>query len=136
MANINVEPIVLRNASIKVGADNYEKAINSIVLTPAPVSQSFDGLGDNHHVIAGKTKWTADLGYAQDWKTTNSLSRYLFNHQGDIVTMLFQPEAGEGDTFQADVLIQPGAVGGPVDTIAQTTVTLQIQGQPIIVTTP
>lgn len=128
MATITVEPIVLKNALLSIGLDNYEKHVSSVELVPAPNAQTFHGLGDNSNVIAGKTTWTANISFAQDWKTVDSLSKYLFNNQGQTKTMTFSPENGVGDAFAATVLIQPGSIGGAVDSIAVTTVTLPIQG--------
>lgn len=128
MTQINVQPIVLKNALLSIGTDNYEKHVSSVELVPAPVSQTFDGLGDNSHIIAGKTKWMANITFAQDWVTTDSLSKYLFNNQGEEKTMTFAPEFGAGDAFNATVLIQPGSIGGAVDSIAVTTVSLPVIG--------
>jgi len=135
MATIAVEPIVLKNSLFTVGTDDYQKATSTVELVPAPVSQNFDGLGDNHVVIPGKTKWTANISFAQDWSTPNSLSRYLFNHQGESVLVHFQPVDGVGDTFAATCLIQPGSIGGAVDSVAVTTVTMPISG-PVTIVTP
>lgn len=134
MTTIAVEPIVLKSSLFTVGTDDYQKATSTVEFVPSPVSQNFDGLGDNHVVIAGKTKWMANVSFAQDWSTPNSLSRYLFTHQGEVIDVLFQPVDGVGDTFAASVLIQPGSIGGKVDSIAETTVSMPVSGQVTIVT--
>ncbi len=128
MATITVEPIVLKNALLSIGLDNYEKHVSSVELVPAPNAQTFHGLGDNSNVISGKTTWTANISFAQDWKTADSLSKYLFNNQGEIKHMTFSPENGVGDAFEGDILIQPGSIGGAVDSIAVTSITLPVQG--------
>lgn len=128
MATIAVEPIVLKNALLSIGLDNYEKHVSSVELVPAPVSQMFDGLGGNSHVISGITKWTANITFAQDWTTVDSLSKYLFNNQGQTKAMMFAPQNGVGDAFLATVLIQPGSIGGAVDSVSVTTVSLPVEG--------
>lgn len=133
MSTITVEPIVLKNALLSIGLDNYEKHVSSVELVPAPNAQTFHGLGNNSNVIAGKNAWTANISFAQDWKTVDSLSKYLFNNQGQIKTMVFSPENGDGDSFQATVLIQPGSIGGNVDSIAVSSVTLPVEGEVTIV---
>jgi len=76
----------------------------------------------------GTATWVADLTFAQDWNTADSLSAYLFENEGEEVTLTFEPINGVSGTWTATVIVAPGAVGGAVDSFAEATVSLPIQG--------
>lgn len=146
MAQINVSPLVLRNAkvNIKNGATDvgdFEKAISEVSFTPSTGSVDFKGLTpDAVYSYPTATTWTATLAYAQDWTAATSLSRYLFDNDGATVTMTFVPNNGAAvsvtnPAFRATVTLTSGAIGGSVDSVATASVTLQVQGKPALITT-
>jgi len=131
MAQIGVQPRVLKNYLLTFGTDQYEKHVNSVTLTPSASVQTWKGgTPDDVYTDATNATWTLDLAYAQDWATPNSLSRYLFEHEGETVAMSFEPIA-EGPSFTANVIVTPGAVGGAIDAFATATVSLGVQGKPV-----
>lgn len=131
MAQINVQPLYLKDVTLTIGTDGYEKHVSAVTLTPSVSTATFKGL-DTEAVFtqASTASWTCELSYVQDWNTADSLSEYLFNNAGSEVTMTFAPESAGGGSFSADVIIVPGAVGGTVDAYATSTVSLPVQGQP------
>lgn len=136
MATIAVQPIVLTDVLLTVGTDNYEAHVSQVEFTPTTSTVNWKGMTPSANFTFGTSAtWTATLAYAQDWETLNSLSNYLFDNEGDTVTMTFAPKNG-GQAWQASVVITPGAIGGTVDTVAVATVTLGVQGKPTKVTTP
>jgi hypothetical protein len=130
MSQIDVKPIVLRDVLLSIAADDYEKHVSGVTITPTTGSVVWNGLSpDAAFNFPTSTTWALQLDYAQDWDTTNSLSRYLFDHEGEKVTMTFEPERG-GTGWEVDVFIVPGAIGGQVNAVATASVTLGVVGRP------
>lgn len=131
MTQIAVAPYVFKDCLLKIGTDNYEKHVSSVTLTPSSSIQTWKGgTPDATFSDATSPTWTADLGYAQDWETANSLSLYLLNHQGEKVEMEFTPKNG-GPSFTVLAIIVAGAIGGAVDAYQASTVSLGVEGQPV-----
>ena len=130
MPQIAVNPIVLRDVLLKIAADDYEKHVSGVTMTPSTGSVSWTGLApDDTFTFPTATTWAVQLDYAQDWETANSLSRYLFDHEGETVTLLFEPVKG-GLGWQVEAVIVPGSIGGQVNAVATATVTLGVLGKP------
>jgi len=139
MAIINPSPIMMGNASIKIGGasgNNYEGAVSSVEFQPSGGSVNFKGLAATAtYTYATSPTWQLALTFAQDWETTGSLSNYLFDNQNKTVQVDVFPVAGTGKKgFSAQVIIQPGSIGGAVDSVAVATVTLGVIGAPTRVT--
>lgn len=130
MAKIEVKPIVLRDCELSIAADDYAAHVSGVTITPNTGSVSWNGLTpDATFSFPTATNWGAALDYAQDWQTPNSLSRYLFDHEGEQVTMTFKPKTG-GLGWEIDVFIAPGAIGGQVNNVATASVSLGVIGKP------
>lgn len=134
MATIAVQPIILNDVLLSIAADNYEAHVSEVSFAPSSSTVTWKGLTPSAVFNFGTTStWTCTLAYAQDWSTTNSLSRYLFEHEGESVEMTFTPKAGSGaPTWTATVIVAPGSIGGAVDTVATASVTLGVQGKPAL----
>lgn len=132
MSVIAVKPIVLKDCKLKIDADNYEAHVSSVTVTPTVNTQTWKGLTPSAvKTDSSAPSWVASLEYAQDWETTDSLARYLFEHQGETVTALFQPQQGSAlPEFTLDLVIAPGPIGGSIDTFATGSVNLGVDGQP------
>lgn len=130
MTQIDVKPIVLRDVLLSIAADDYEKHVSGVTITPTTGSVTWNGLTPAAaYSFPTSTTWALQLDYAQDWDTANSLSRYLFDHEGEEVSMTFEPVKG-GLGWQVDVVIVPGSIGGQVNAVATATVTLGVNGRP------
>lgn len=131
MATIDVQPIYLKDVLLTVASDNYEKHVSGVTFTPSTSSATWKGLSPSAvYTNIGAATWTVDLTFAQDWDTEDSLSAYLFENEGEEVTLTFQPVNGVSGTWSATVIITPGAVGGAVDSFAEGTASLPCQGRP------
>ena len=119
-----VEPLVMKDVEAIIGTDDFRKHLDGVTFTPTSSTVTWTGLGKNTHTDATIATWVAALSYVQDWDTAASLSRYLFEHEGETVEMTFRPRAGSGPSFTANVTITPGAIGGTVNAFATTTVNL------------
>lgn len=133
MAEIAVQPIVLQDMVVKIGADDFAAAVSSAVITPAGSIVTWKGLKpDSVHSFPVSPTFTLDLEYAQDWAGTTSLSRYLWDHQGEVIEdVVLEPESGAGTRWTFDLIVATGAVGGAVDTVGTATVSLGISGRPV-----
>jgi len=130
MAQIAVQPIYLKDIVLSVAGSDFEKHVSSVTFTPSVATATWKGLEPTAvFTNVGASTWMVDLAYAQDWDTTGSLSQYLFSNEGAEVTLTFEPVAG-GASWTATVIIVPGAVGGAVDSYAEATVSLPVQGKP------
>lgn len=134
MAILEVKPLVLKDVTATIGTDDFKKHLDQVTLTPSSSTQSWTGLGSNTHTDVATATWTLSLNYVQDWESTESLSRYLHENEGETVAFAFTPKAG-GPSFTTDVVITPGAIGGTVNAFATTSVTLGCS-KPVIVPVP
>lgn len=133
MATIEVKPIVLRDVLLSVALDDYEKHVSGVTITPTTGSVNWSGLNpDATFTFPTATTWACQLDYAQDWDTEASLSRYLFDNEGEEVTMTFEPVKG-GVGFTVTVFIVPGSIGGQVNAVATSSVTLGVVGRPELI---
>lgn len=136
MATITVTPIVLNDVVLTVGTDNYEAHVSKVQFDPSSSVVKWKGLTPSSQFNFGTTAdWTVSLEFAQDWVTTNSLSKYLFDNEGTSKVVTFKPKkppTGTAPTWTATVIITPGAIGGAVDSVAVASVTLGVQGKPAL----
>lgn len=134
MTVIAVKPTVLKDAILKVGADNYEAHVSTCQFDPNSSIVRWKGMTPAAVFTDATTAdWTCTLGYAQDWATASSLSSYLLANEGKTVSADFYPVRG-GDGFRADLVVTPGSIGGPVDGVAAASVTLAVKGRPVRIT--
>lgn len=134
MAQISGSPLYMKDVVLSLGSNSYEKVVNSVAFTPSGGIATFKGLTpDAVYSFPQSPTWTCDITYAQDWDTTGSLSRYLFDNEGSTVAATFRPRTGAGPSFTANLFITSGAIGGAVDSVATATVSLGVQGKPTLV---
>lgn len=135
MAVIDVTPFVMKNAIIEIDIDDFAKAVSEATLTPSGGTTDFKGLKpDAVFSYPTSITWSLDLTYAQDWSSDTSLSRFLFDHQGETVaaTLNVDDSTTKGITsWDLTVAITAGAVGGAVDNVATATVSLGVVGAPV-----
>lgn len=134
MPEIGINPLVLKDVLFRVADDEYQAHCSAVVFTPSSSISTWKGLTPSSvHSAGSAATWTCDLTYAQDWDTEGSLSRYLYEHEGEEVNVEFQPRRGIGPSFTATIIIQPGAIGGQVDTFGETSVSCGSKGRPQLV---
>jgi hypothetical protein len=136
MAQIAVDPLVLKDVILTVETDTYEKHVSGVTFEPSSSTIRWQGLTpDSKFTSVTSADWTCKLDYVQDWETADSLSAYLFEHEGEEVDVVFKPRSGSGPTFTATLTITPGSIGGTVNTYATTTATLG-STKPVLVPAP
>lgn len=136
MAILDVKPLFLKNVELVIGGEtgnDFRKHVSGVTFTPSSSTVTWTGLGLNTHTDANTATWTCDLTFVQDWTSTTSLSRFLYENEGDTVPVEFRPISGEGPTFEAEIVITPGAIGGTVGAASESTVSLGCNGKPTLV---
>lgn len=131
MPEIDVEPIILQDCIIEIDGDDFAAAISTAELTPTASTVNFKGLKrTSTHTFPTVATWALNLTFAQDWVAPDSLSNYLFDNEGETKAAKLKPQSGVGPSFEVNVVITPGSVGGAVDTVAVSTITLGVSGRP------
>ena len=134
MPQITPVPFTLKDVLLNIGADSYEKQVSSVEFVPTASVTTWKGLNPTAVFTDVSTAtWVANLSFAQDWETPNSLSRVLYDSEGQTKAVSFKPKSGTGPTWNAVLVITPGSIGGAVDSTAVATVSLGVQGRPTIV---
>lgn len=139
MAQIAVKPYVLRDCTVNIkdGATDigdFELHVSKVEITPNTAVAVWKGLSPAavYQDIA-PVEWTAGVDYAQDWETTNSWAQYSLANVGKKVTMKFTPKKGSGlKSITVVVTLLPGGIGGSVGTFATGSVSLPVDGQPVL----
>jgi hypothetical protein len=132
MASIAVNPFILKDSIFQVEADNYEAHVSQVEFAPTAPTATFKGLTPAAVFnLVGLASWVCNLAFAQDWATPNSLSRYLYEHEGEEIDVTFEPVTG-GPAVTATLFVTPGSIGGTVDGVATSTVALPCKGKPVL----
>jgi len=132
VATITPNPLIMRDSTFVVAADEFAAALSSAAFTPAASVISFKGLRPSATYSAATTAtWTCDLTFVQDL-TAGSLTNYLFANEGAEIAVTFVPAVG-GPSISATIIVTPGAIGGAIDTYGQATVSLGVKGKPTII---
>jgi hypothetical protein len=134
MPEIAVAPFVMKDAIVQIVADDFAAACSSVALNPTSSTVTFKGLKPGAvFTDVSQATWALALTFAQDWVTPGSLSRYLFANEGQTKAAVIKPQSGVGPSFNVNIVITPGAVGGAGEQVATATVTLGVSGRPELV---
>lgn len=133
MTAIPVSPFVLKDVLLTVGADDYAAHVDTFTLVPTRQSVTWQGLSpDAKFTDQTAPTWAAQLQWAQDWTTTDSLARYALANEGQTKTVKFQPKKGTGlPSFTVDCIIAAGQIGGQGQQVQTASVTWGIDGAPV-----
>lgn len=130
MPIVNINAKVLRDAIVTIGDNEFQTSISNITMTPTATSIVWSGVGGNTLTDTSSATWAAAITFAQDFETPNSLSQFLFDNEGATFPFYFRPRNGVGMAYTGVVTITPGAIGGAVNTINESTVTLGLSSKP------
>ncbi len=120
---LDVQPFVMKDVMFVVETDDYARHVSEVLFTPTVTAEEikWQGLSPDASFTdssAPETSWAVSVGYAQDWETPDSFSRYLADNAGQDKAVTFQPKSGVGTSFASTITIVPGPVGGTVKTVA------------------
>lgn len=138
MAEVAVRPFIMRNAIVTLGTDDFAAAVSTASITNSSGTTDFKGLKPPAvFTFPQATTFALELTYAQDWSSAESLSKWLWDHQGETVPFTLNPDDTATDltlgstAWTGTVAVAPGSVGGDVDSVATASVTLGIVGRPV-----
>lgn len=78
----------------------------------------------------GTPAWTAVIDFDQNWDAATGLSQYLFDHAGEKAEVIIQSSTlAKQATFTATLV--PGAFGGTAGEVAEASVELGVDDQPV-----
>lgn len=127
---VGVKPIYLDNASLVIEGLDYAAAASKIECVPTTSSATYTGLKrDAQFNSVSVTGWTLNIDFVQDFETAESFSNLCHDHQGESVTIRFEPVTG-GQAWEIDAQLVPGAIGGAGAAYATTSISLGAQGAP------
>lgn len=130
-------PLVMKDVVLTLGTDDFQKHVSAVTFTPSSSQVTWQGLSpDATFTDVSTATWTCALEIAQDWDADTSLCRYLFENEGEHVAATFKPKSGSGPSFTATLIVTPGAIGGTVNAVATQSVTLGVEGRPVLVPVP
>lgn len=133
MAVIGLDPILLNDVKLTLGTNDYEGHVSRVEFVPSASIVNWKGLTATAvHSFPTRATWVCNVDYAQDWETANSLALYLLANEGAEVDAVFEPVDG-GQGFEATLIIVPGSIGGSVDQVATSSVSLGVKGKPALV---
>ena len=118
----------LRHATLRVEADDYTMSVDQVRFIPTPEllnTTVFDTIG--REAVLGRCGWSVQVGFVQDLTDPESFALYLVQHAGQQRTITFEVP---GRVIAATVLILPAQLGGQVNTIPASVVTMPVYGAP------
>jgi hypothetical protein len=117
------QPFILGASVLTLDAGTYEGQISGAVFTPSASVTNWTAINGDTYAFTSPATWVLELTYAQSWDDADALSRYLHEHEGEVVAAVFTPIEG-GATVTANVSITPGAIGGDTTAVAGGTISL------------
>jgi hypothetical protein len=67
--------------------------------------------------VPGKSSWTMEFAFLQDWTSTDGLSLFLLEHDGTAVDFEFLPDVAGAPTAKGKVYVTAASFGGaPAET--------------------
>ena len=132
MAVIGLQPIMLKDATFTVAADNYTASITEVIFVPQVIWSWHEALCSiTSTPLFERVRWVCQVGFVQDLITTGALTSYLIANAAQTKTVIFAPKAG-GLAVQADVMIIPASIGGVPGQQMTASVGLPLYGQPTL----
>ncbi|KRC60918.1 hypothetical protein ASE14_08130 [Agromyces sp. Root81] len=130
MTTIATKPFFIGASTLTVAADDHTSAINSAQLDPTTPTAQFRDIGGGIVNIEGTPSWVLSLGIAQDWEDDTSTAHYMRINAGQTKAMKLTPVSG-GRGVTVNVICRAPSVGGAAAAIAQSTLQLPVNGQPV-----
>jgi len=127
MAKIAAKPVLFK-APVSFGTDEYSAHLSQAEFVPTQPTATFTDLDGKTTNFGGDSSWVFQCAGLQDWETVNSLSIYLNAHEGEEIAVSF-PFAGQ--THTGTVIAAAVNIGGTINTPAQFSISMQVQGAPV-----
>lgn len=119
-----------QTGTISTSATDFAGHVSTVHLSPSSSSQTWSGLKpDSTFTEPGSETWECELALAQDW-SDNSLASFLFDNAGKPAVIRLTPRSGIAPGFDVSVFLVSPEIGGDVDSVATSSVTLGVHGRP------
>lgn len=123
-------PLVIENVLLTLDGKEYSTACDSITLVPTTTKNRWKPVNGNKKTIVAKPDWALTLNIGQDFDTT-SLQHALIEGHGTSVPFELQPlGASAAAEITGSVTLEAIQIGGAAETVAVSSVTLDVDGQP------
>lgn len=124
------DPLIIDHVSLTLGGVDYASACDSVILAPTTPKVKFKPVNGRSRTKVAKPDWALTLNLGQDFDKAG-LSAQLIDRHGEAVPFTLSPE-GESAASQitGTVVLEAGQLGGASATVATTSVTLDVDGQP------
>lgn len=131
MAEITVNPRVLKSISVLIASTEYADAIASFQFVPAQTVMTWKGgKPDATFTDVTDPTWTCNIKLAQDWDTAGSLANYLIAHAGEQTPVTFIPTGGA--TVSGTLILAVPPIGGDINAWLEGTISCGVVGAPTI----
>jgi hypothetical protein len=121
---------VLRDALFTVEGTDYANQCTSVVMTPTQETQTLKTMVPDGIVQDVDTPtWVCSINGIQDYVTAQGLARYLTDHSGEQIDVVFEPKKG-GVTATAVLVAKATPFGGEQGAFTTFDVELPMIGAP------
>lgn len=131
MPNIKNAAYYQAQGAIVIDGDTHT-GISNFTLTPTPATAQHVDVGGDVQSVAGPPSWKCEFEFPQDFITPGSLSRKSLEWAGLEKVISFVPAYG-GVGFTVSVIFQPATIGGAARTIPTSRLSLDCNGQPVVI---
>lgn len=124
------DPLYMTESTVSLDGTGYEAEVSGFRLTPTYATATWKGLKKGSTFTrSGLATWALTINFGQDHQAAESLSNFLFDHEGETVPFNVAPIGG-GTGYSGDAICQAGEIGGDVDQFGNATVTMPVLGKP------
>lgn len=122
--------LVIEDVALTLGTKEFSTACDSIVLVPTTTKLRWKPVNGMKKTVVAKPDWALTLNLGQDFDTAGLTHELIAGH-GTTVPFTLKP-TGTSDTAEiaGSVTLEAVQVGGGSETIAVSSVTLDVSGQP------
>ena len=132
-ADLEIDLFTGTNGALKGAPVDFAAAASSVTITPKYSQQSWQGMKKTAKFTdQGDAEWSLTMDIAQDL-ATGSLATFLLSNTGVKAALRFRPTAGAGEAIDVNVTLAAPQLGGKINAYATSSVTLGVDGQPVIV---
>lgn len=123
--------LVIEDVALTLGTKEFSTACDSITLVPTTAKLRWKPVNGKKKTIVAKPDWALTLNLGQDFDTAG-LTYELIEGHGTVVPFTLKPlGASDAAEITGSVTLEAVQVGGGSETIAVSTVTLDVEGQPV-----
>lgn len=122
---------VLRDALFTVAGTDYANQCTSVIMTPEQETQTLKTMVPDGIVQDVDTAtWTLNVNGIQDYVTAQGLARYLTEHSGEQIAIVFEPKKG-GVSATVTAVAKATPFGGEQGAFTTFDLQLPMIGEPV-----